>query len=203
MKIGDLTGKGMYTSNVYFVLGSWNRIPDKNTLVDVGTDPELVKRINKFATGFGKKRVEQVILTHNHSDHTGLLPDIINSFKPEVYAFWSHLPGVDHVIKDGELVRLGDRYFEVVHTPGHSQDSICLYCEEEKTLFVGDTNVVINSAEGTYGNDFVEALKRLCRKDVQSIYFGHGLPLLKNCNDQLAKTLSNVRKARDRVRVTG
>jgi len=196
MKIKDLTGKGMYTSNVYFILGSYNSIADKNTLIDVGTDYELIKRIEQVSTGVGKKPVEQVVITHNHSDHAGLLPVVKAYFKPEVCAFSTNLCGADHVLNDGEVLHLGDRFFEVLHTPGHSQDSICLYCEDEKVLFVGDTNIRIDSTHGAYDSGFVETLEKLCCRDVQAIYFGHGAPLLKGCNERIATTLANVKNSR-------
>ena len=72
----------VYTSNVYFVLGSSNAMEDVNTLVYVGMDPLVLDRIDQAATGVGKKRVAQVVLTHNHFDYAGLLPRIRERFKP-------------------------------------------------------------------------------------------------------------------------
>ena len=197
MKILNLTSDSkMYTSNVYLITGTWNAIDDLNTLVDVGRDPSVIEKINNASTGVGKKRVEQVILTHSHYDHASLLPQIIETFKPEVYAYSSSLEGVDHLLKDGDMLKLGDRIFEVIYTPGHSSDSICLYCEEERVLFAGDSAVVIRSAGGTYEDGFVHALENICRRDIQSIYFGHGDPFLNNCNARVHDSLKIVREAR-------
>lgn len=46
-----------------------------------------------------------------------------------------------HVIpvSDGQVFDLGERYLKVIHTPGHSEDSIMLYDEDNKILFTGDT----------------------------------------------------------------
>ncbi|RLG23976.1 MBL fold metallo-hydrolase [Methanosarcinales archaeon] len=197
MKILNLTSDSkMYTSNVYLITGTWNAIDDLNTLVDVGRDPSVIEKINNASTGVGKKRVEQVVLTHSHYDHASLLPQIIETFKPEVYAYSSSLEGVDHLLKDGDMLKLGDRIFEIIYTPGHSSDSICLYCEEERVLFAGDSAVVIRSAGGTYEDGFVHALENICRRDIQSIYFGHGDPLLDNCNARVHDSLKIVRQAR-------
>ena len=195
MKIQNLTeDSAIYTSNVYLVTGTWNGIADVNTLVDVGRDPDVIEKINNASTGVGKQRVEQVVLTHSHYDHTTLLPQIKRIFNPVVYAFSASLEGVNIILKDDDIVKLGDRMFEVIHTPGHSSDSVCLYCEEDGVLFSGDTPVVIQSSGGAYEDAFVRALEKLCRRDIRSIYFGHGKPMLKECNSQIRASLKNVRK---------
>ncbi len=93
------------------------------------------------------------------------------------------------------MLKLGDRIFEVIYTPGHSSDSICLYCEEERVLFAGDSAVIIRSAGGTYEEGFVHALEKICRRNIQSIYFGHGAPLLNNCNARVHESLRIVKGA--------
>ncbi len=194
MKIINLTEKStVYTANVYFILGSWNALPDVNTLIDVGRDPEIIEKINTTSTGLGKKRVEQVILTHSHYDHAGLLPMIRAHFTPTVYAFSPYLDHVDKTLKDGDTLKAGDRIFEVIHTPGHSQDSICLYCEEEKVLFAGDTPLIIHRPGDSYHPEFILALEKLVQRDIQAIYFGHGRPLLENCHERLSMSLKNIR----------
>jgi glyoxylase-like metal-dependent hydrolase (beta-lactamase superfamily II) len=42
-------------------------------------------------------------------------------------------------LKDNDLIDLGDRKLQVIHTPGHSPDSICLLDREAKLLWTGDT----------------------------------------------------------------
>ncbi|MCW4049763.1 MAG: MBL fold metallo-hydrolase [Candidatus Bathyarchaeota archaeon] len=42
-------------------------------------------------------------------------------------------------LKDGDKVELGDRTLDVVHTPGHSPDSICLLDKKNKILWTGDS----------------------------------------------------------------
>ena len=196
MKILNLTeGSQVYTSNVFLVLGTWNALPDVNTLVDVGRDPAIIDKIKQASTGLGKKRVEQVILTHSHYDHAGLLPMIRATFKPRIYAFSQYMEGVDLVVKDEDMLQLGDRMFNVIHTPGHSTDSICLYCEEDKVLFAGDTPLIIRRPGDTYQHEFLIALEKLSRRDIETIYFGHGQPMTVNCNSLIRNSLENVRKS--------
>jgi len=185
----------MYTSNVYLVLGDWNAIDDVNTLVDVGRDPAIIGTINDAYTGVGKKRIEQVVLTHNHFDHVSLLPAIREEFNPRVCAYSSTMDGVDELLKDGDRLRIGDRTFEVLHTPGHSNDSICLYCERDGVLFSGDTPMRIRTAEATYNAQLVEVLERLAGSHLESIYFGHGNPEIGGAKALVCSSVENVRGA--------
>jgi len=45
-------------------------------------------------------------------------------------------------VKGCELLQVADRQFEEIHTPGHSSDSIYLYCPAEKVLFANDTPLI-------------------------------------------------------------
>jgi len=196
MKILNLkSNNDIYSSNVYFVLGSSNAIDDVNTLVDVGRDPLIIEKIDKASTGVGKHRVEQVVLTHSHYDHSSLLPQIHEKYHPEVCAYSTSLEGVNRILRDGETLKMGDRAFEVIYMPGHSNDSICLYCHSDGVLFVGDSHVVLISASDNYEQGFISALKRIARKNVKAIYFGHGDPLLTDCNAKIRLSLKMVEKS--------
>ena len=189
MRIVTLENSGeVYSSQVYLVLGDASRLEDVNTLVDVGQDPAILASIERAPTGVGKWRVEQVVLTHNHSDHCALLPQVRDAFHPKVFAFSPNTDGVDRLLRDGDSIKMGDEYFEVIHTPGHSSDSICLYNRSEGVLFAGDTPVVNASLDGTYEAGFLAALEKICARDVRAIYFGHGPPLTEHCNERLRES---------------
>jgi glyoxylase-like metal-dependent hydrolase (beta-lactamase superfamily II) len=190
MRVAPLMNRGeIYSSNVYLVLGDWSRLGDVNTLVDVGSDPSVLESLEQAPTGVGKSKVEQVVLTHGHSDHCALLPRIREAFQPRVLAFSPSIEGVDDLLRDGQVIRMGDRDFEVIHTPGHSSDSVCLYNRTQGVLFAGDAPVVTASPGGAYEPPFLAALEKLCRRDVRLIYFGHGAPLGERCNERLHETL--------------
>jgi glyoxylase-like metal-dependent hydrolase (beta-lactamase superfamily II) len=178
----------VYTSQAYLVLGNSSRLEDINTMVDVGQDPATLASIGRAPTGVGKWPVEQVVLTHGHSDHCALLPRIREAFHPRVFAFSPNIAGVDTALRDGDGLRMGDEDFEVIHTPGHSSDSICLYNRAEGVLFAGDSPLLITSPTGTYEAGFLAALEKLCARDVRRIYFGHGAPLLEGCNQRLRES---------------
>ena len=202
MKVTVLKGaNNVYSSNAYIVTGEWKRIEDLNTLIDVGSDPSIIDSLQEIATGIGKSKVEQVILTHDHSDHTRILPLIRQIFNPVVYAFSPFMDGVDHVLKNGQTLRIGDREFEVIHIPGHSDDSISLYNAEDGIIFLGDAPIPVRFLGGTYEPGFVHALKILCRKNIRIIYPGHGEPIKEGAYDQVKSSLGIVLQSNERGRV--
>ena len=196
MRIINLTlDSQIYTSNVYFLLGDWKGIDDVNALIDVGRDPLIIEKIQKLDTGVGKKKVEKVVLTHGHYDHVSLLPAIKDEFGPEVYAFHS-FDGVSHALRDGQTLKLAERWFEVIHTPGHTSDSICLYCEQDAVLFSGDTSLIITTTDVSYQDGFISALERIARKNITAIYPGHGDPINFRVKQSIYASLDNVRKGK-------
>jgi len=196
-------GNNVYTSNVYLVLGAWKRIEDINTLVDVGNDPSIVEVLWSIDTGVGKNKVEQVVLTHDHSDHTGILPLIREAFNPVVCAFSPFIEGVDRVLRHGDTIRIGSGVFEVIHTPGHSSDSICLFNREHGVLFAGDSPLIVQTAGGGFEEGFLRALESIGKRDVKTVYFGHGDPLAEHANEMLTHSLKNIRAGLRRDGVCG
>jgi glyoxylase-like metal-dependent hydrolase (beta-lactamase superfamily II) len=189
MRIVTLENSGqVYTCEVYLVLGGASRLDDVNTLVDVGQDPAILASIERAPTGVGKWSVEQVVLTHCHSDHCALLPQVREAFRPTVLAFCPNIEGVTGLLRDGDAIKMGDEVFEVIHTPGHSSDSVCFYNQTEGVLFAGDTPLLITSPTGTYESGFLAALEKLCARDVRRIYFGHGAALSERCNERLRES---------------
>ncbi|QXE92742.1 MBL fold metallo-hydrolase [Geomonas subterranea] len=180
-----------YSCNSYLILGDWNRIDDVNTLIDPGVDGYIADQIRELSTGFGKQPVEQVILTHNHFDHTAGLGAIRSAFGCKVFAYRQGA-GVDEVLNDRQFIRAGDDFLQVLHTPGHSSDSICLYAPAAQALFSGDTQVRVLGEGGSYTSEYVAALKWLCGLKIRSIYSGHDEPVLTGGGEILLKSLEEV-----------
>lgn len=93
-------------------------------------------------------RVEKIEVGIHRSDRSYLPPkgeqtnrDLFEALGPEAMkAFdelWDRLPKPTFFLKDGDPIL--DTDFVTVHTPGHSQGSVCLYSEERSALFSGDT----------------------------------------------------------------
>ncbi len=194
MTIVNLTEKStVYTSNVYYVTGTWKGMQDITTLIDAGMDSGIAIYLRDAWTGVGKRKVDQIILTHNHYDHAGMVMALKNEFHPIVLAWTKNHEGIDRQVRDGEMVQIADVAFEVIHMPGHSSDSIVLFNREEGVLFAGDSPLDIKTEEGHYEKEFIQVLERLSRLPVKSIYFGHGKPMFKGCLDMLRRSLTNVK----------
>ena len=196
MKVSLLQkNKNVYSCNVYLVRGDWNAIDDVNTLIDVGTDGFILEELLTISTGVGKRRVEQIILTHEHFDHSGGLSKVKSVYNPSVIAF-SMIPGVDEKARDGKWVKIGDRNAQIMHTLGHSNDSICIYVPDEGVLFSGDTQLSIKTPGGSYSKEYLEVLKRLYGMKINTIYSGHDEPVTSNVRFMLEQTIENVMKSK-------
>lgn len=193
MKVTNLTGGcEAYTSNAFLVQGDWNSLADINTLVDVGRTPLLFDALAQARTGVGKRPVEQVVLTHSHFDHVGMLAEIRERFSPVVHAFRA-FEGVDEVLEDGQCLRLGDREFEVVHVTAHSQDSICLVCAEDGVVFAGDTPLIVTYEQSNYDASFLDALERIRSRGIRTIYPGHGPARTSGASEAIGSSIELLR----------
>jgi hydroxyacylglutathione hydrolase len=72
-------------------------------------------------------KVEAIVITHNHWDHVGALDSVQKATGAPVL----------NPLREGDEVRVGKIVFKVIHTPGHTEDSLCLYTPGH--LFSGDT----------------------------------------------------------------
>lgn len=104
-------------------------------------------------------QVRQIVITHAHIDHVGGAmklkaatgaPILMNQKDEallkmlDMQATWIGMkpPGavqVDEAVGEGRILKVGNLSSTVIHTPGHTEGSICLYFPEQKTLMAGDT----------------------------------------------------------------
>ncbi len=82
-------------------------------------------------------RVKYVVNTHHHFDHTAGNRAVADSTGAKIVQHEASDLDCDISVKDGEKIRFGSSELAVVHTPGHSKDSICLVGDGK--IFSGDT----------------------------------------------------------------
>lgn len=99
-----------------------------------------------------------------------------DGFDPEDYVRRATKP--TRVLVDGDVLDLGDRCFEVLHLPGHSPGSICLYERETGILFGGDViydgGLIDDVLPGTDRRQYVDSMRRLASLDLRQVFPGHG-----------------------------
>ena len=197
MKISDpVFAKSMFligyqeSSNVYVLAG------DYLTIVDPGNDYTIFAELQKL--GFNPLDIKKVVLTHGHRDHCmGVFellryPPIYESKEMEII---NHEAGPLEFkkileeqgfsltqVKGGETLDLSGFEWEVIHTPGHTIDSICLYHQPTKTAISGDTVLPhamadVDKNAGGRLDHYLYGLKQLLRKDLENILPGHGVPV--------------------------
>jgi len=84
-----------------------------------------------------KANVKFVVATHEHFDHVSTIPELASNLGAKVVAHADSPLACDLRVGDGEELKLGEKKVRVLHTPGHTEDSICLY--DGREVFTGDT----------------------------------------------------------------
>jgi endoribonuclease LACTB2 len=85
-------------------------------------------------------------------------------------------------LKDGQIFRVDEENtLRIMHTPGHANDHVTIFHEEEKAMFTGDNVLGVGTSVFRNLADYMDSLKkmeRVCRENrVQRLYPSHG-PIL-------------------------
>lgn len=105
----------------------------KAAIIDPSYAPET---IHDFAQENGYQ-VAYIFCTHDHGDHTNGNKKISKLTGKSALLFGDTDPETAIKIEDGAELPLGELTITIIHTPGHTSDSICLYIDD--ALFTGDT----------------------------------------------------------------
>ena len=164
---------GWYCS-VFVVLGK-----DNIGIVDTGYENTLMDYVFPLIQGKGRSldEVDLIVNTHRDGDHikgndvfkekTGA-PIVAHSMAAEA------IPSLDRTMEDGDVLKLGDRLFKVIHTPGHRPGAVCLLDEENKVMITGDS--VCGEREDLIRMDkniYIDSLKKLLELDVDLMLMSH------------------------------
>lgn len=186
----------------YLLVGS-----DQALLFDTGPGFSSIKSAIKSLTSLPVI----AYLSHHHFDHTGgafefdnisgwssqsMINASKNGIKDETIKsqvpgeFWEEINTDNHQTKpfpsmqfvDKELsINIGKYQLNLLHTPGHSSDSICLYEPSKRWLFSGDTayhGPIYLQFEDSSKEDYTKTIEKLINLNADKIFPGHNNTML-------------------------
>lgn len=98
-------------------------------------------------------------------------------FDPDAYTIQA--APLTAALADGDVIDLGDRRLQVLHLPGHTPGSICLFDEDAGALFSGDViydDLLLDELHESDIDQYVTSMLRLRELPIRTVYPGHGRP---------------------------
>jgi hydroxyacylglutathione hydrolase len=148
---------GPYASNCYIVGSEATR---EGMIIDPGAEAkEILRTVEKLGL-----TIKLIVLTHRHPDHVGAAAQVKEAtgagmachaecarYLPQSpsYVYESSFEGApkaERILKEGDVITIGDLHFKILHTPGHTPCGISIYGEGH--VFTGDT--LFNYGIGRY-----------------------------------------------------
>ncbi len=182
-----LFGRGRYWTTAYLVDGM---------LVDTGCAHTALELVGALAD----TPLRRVVNTHTHEDHIGgngplqrqwdgleilahplALPVLADPHGKQPLNFYRRVmwgwpePSQGQLLSDGAVIETERYRFEVIYTPGHSSDHICLYEPQQGWLFTGDLFVGGQDRSLRAGYDIwkiITSLKRVAALPATTLYPG-------------------------------
>ncbi|NIO16590.1 MAG: MBL fold metallo-hydrolase [Deltaproteobacteria bacterium] len=195
------------SSNVYAITG------DYVTIIDPGNDYTVF--LDLFSSGFKPSDIRKVVLTHAHYEHVmGLFelmryPGLAENGGIEVICHESCPAGLREALGSlgpfhsatgvggGETLNLSGFKLDVIHAPGHTMDSICLYHPASRTLFTGDAVLpyAVASPDPAAGGRIeyqLFSLRSISGMEIDNLLPGHGAPVESEAKKVLLGTYTGI-----------
>jgi hydroxyacylglutathione hydrolase len=155
---------------------------DSVGVVDTGLETTPVEYILPLVSELGHRpeEINCIVNTHGHGDHIWGNKALREKTSAKIAVHELDAEGVGTVdvkLKDNDTIELGDREFRVVHTPGHTPGSICLYDEKDETLITGDSvqgrgveegNLVVRNKQ-----EYINSMKKLLKLKIKTMIVDH------------------------------
>jgi glyoxylase-like metal-dependent hydrolase (beta-lactamase superfamily II) len=134
----SLDGQDFAVDNNVWLVGD----DDEVVVIDAAHDAQAI------LAAVGDRRLAAVLSTHGHNDHVSAAPEVGKAadapvlLHPGDQVLWQLVypdDRPDGVLAGEQLIDIAGTTLRVLHTPGHSPGSVCLYAAELGTLFSGDT----------------------------------------------------------------
>jgi len=200
------------SSHSYLIRGDY-----KNVLIDSGVDKNFSKLQKSLLTlGLKIRDIDIVINTHEHFDHIGANRYFQDYALIAAHRFAATKISVEDryvtMYKSGDLnapslkvhlwlesksrFDLGNYSLNIIHTPGHTSGSICIYEPVRKILFAGDTvfaggTLSYIGESGSVG-DYIDSISHLATRKINELYPGHG-KVSKSPEEDMHKAILNAR----------
>jgi len=215
----------VFTSSLYAQVTAGAVLTSEGTvIIDTLPFPSEARQMAEFVSRRSNGGIRYVILTHYHADHTygaylfrdaevishALCRDwIVEHGQAGLEAARAQTPDLaevqirapDVVFEGGEMtLRLGNKTLQLLHSPGHTVDSIVVHVKEDRILFAADTVMPVPYIVDGDLKAFVESLRMLHSLSLENIVQGHGEVILRGeINETLDSSVRYLEAIQSRV----